>query len=91
MACPDSSAKVHSIFFNLDFRFHFTVQLHSTFQLHAGNRTYFLGNIVPKSSPTSLREHRVFSALVSPTETVREENMSAVCRLSPMNQFKILP
>ena len=42
---PDNLAcnKVNSIFLslNLDKRFHFTVPQHSTFRLHASNRTYF--------------------------------------------------
>jgi len=42
---PDNLAsnKVNSIFLslNLDQRFHFTVQQHSTFRLHASNRTHF--------------------------------------------------
>ena len=43
LICPDNLAKVHSFSFNLDLRFHFTVQLHPIVRLHARNRTYFSG------------------------------------------------
>ena len=43
LICPDNLAKVHSFSFNLDLRFHFTVQLLPIVRLYARNRTYFFG------------------------------------------------
>ena len=37
----ENLAQVHSLFFNLDLRFHFTVQMHLTVRLHARNKIYF--------------------------------------------------